>query len=190
MGWSSFVSVLFVLGLLSLMQLGSGGNLPGAVSQQEDVSGGLKEEDVQAAVGSGEEVRLVLQRDYVCGERLEEIELLHNVSAVEVAARYSDWEMVRLEDGLLVLRQQVEDIAPQCKNNGFFGISDEGLLTLFYGKPEERQVIRSFYQIDIQGLETSLPQDVVQMLKEGIPVHNLAEYNSILSTYSEFVSTP
>jgi forespore regulator of the sigma-K checkpoint len=40
--------------------------------------------------------------------------------------------------------------------------------------------------MNIEYLESSLPPDTVRQLREGIPIADLAEYNSVLSTFSEF----
>lgn len=68
----------------------------------------------------------------------------------------------------------------------FFGIDEGGNLSLYEGHPDENQVLRSFFQIDIEYLESSLPQETVEQLYRGIRVTDYAEYNSVLSTFSDY----
>lgn len=72
------------------------------------------------------------------------------------------------------------------KENTYFGLDDQGILSLFEGLPSEKKVIRSFFQLDVEYLESSLPRDMVDQLYEGIEVTDYAEYNSVLSTFSDY----
>jgi forespore regulator of the sigma-K checkpoint len=131
-------------------------------------------------------VELILRRTYICGMKEEEKKQLTGSSLQQILARYAGWEIVSLEKEKLVLHKQVDDISPACKKNGYFGLTPEGILTLFYGLPKDNKVIQTFYQINTKRLEASLPPEEVALLKKGIRVRDLAEYNSILSTYGDF----
>jgi len=169
--FSSLVAVLFVGGWLLLLGL---------------LSPAAGEEDESAAAFSAQPpLELILQRHYVCGELLEE-RTVTSLPAEAVRQKYADWEVVEETGKRLVLAKQVNDLAPQCKANGFFGITDEGLMTLFYGPPEEGRVIRTFYQLDVERLQTSLPHQLARQLREGIRVTTVQEFHSVLSTYAEF----
>lgn len=71
-------------------------------------------------------------------------------------------------------------------DNSYIGIDQHGVLSLFEGPPLEDNVIRSFFQIDIEFLESSLPPEIVEQLYEGIRITNHSEYNSVLSTFSDY----
>lgn len=68
----------------------------------------------------------------------------------------------------------------------YIGMDSSGGLSLFEGKPDKEKVMRTFFQIDIKSMETSLPKEIVQQLHEGIRVQDLDEYNSVISTFSDF----
>lgn len=70
--------------------------------------------------------------------------------------------------------------------NTYFGLDENGILSLFEGLPSEKKVIRSFFQLNVEHLESSLPRDMVNQLYEGIKVTDYAEYNSVLSTFSDY----
>jgi forespore regulator of the sigma-K checkpoint len=171
--FSSLVAVLFVGGWLLLLGLLS-------------PASGEKGDESATAFSVQLPLEVILQRQYVCGEMLEERIVSHS-SAEAVRKRYAGWDVAEQTAHRLVLTKTVDDLAPQCKAHGFFGITDEGLMTLFYGPPEDGNVIRTFYQLDVERLETSLPKQVAQQLRDGIRVSTVQEFHSVLSTYAEFI---
>lgn len=70
--------------------------------------------------------------------------------------------------------------------NSYIGLDERGVLSLFDGPPLRDKVIRSFFQIDIEFLESSLPAEIVAQLYNGIRVTNITQYNSVLSTFSDY----
>lgn len=74
----------------------------------------------------------------------------------------------------------------QYDKNVYFGISENKSLSLFEGPPSDKKVIRSFFQLDIEYLESSIPREMLDQLYQGIQVSDFAEYNSVLSTFSDY----
>ncbi|TCS78770.1 BofC C-terminal domain-containing protein [Tepidibacillus fermentans] len=130
-------------------------------------------------------MKLTLITHYACGkdliEKKDEI-----LSLKDISQKYPNWMIEKIDHKTneIVLKRNLEDLAPDCKG-AYFGLSPDGHLIL-YKDPKEKQVIETFFQIDIESLETGLPEEPIRQLQEGIPVHNIAEYNSVLSTFSEF----
>jgi hypothetical protein len=85
----------------------------------------------------------------------------------------------------LLFEEPMEEV---IKENTYFGLDDNGILSLFEGLPSDKKVIRSFFQLDVKHLESSLPRETIEQLYEGIKVTDLAEYNSVLSTFSDFAT--
>jgi forespore regulator of the sigma-K checkpoint len=52
--------------------------------------------------------------------------------------------------------------------------------------PAADNVIRTFFQLDIRYLESSLPKETLKQLQDGIRITDMAEYNSVLSTFSDY----
>ncbi len=129
---------------------------------------------------------LVLARTYLCGVKEEERLQLVDESIEKTLSTYTGWEIISSEQGKLILLKRENDIAPVCKANGYFGLSPDGVLTLFNGVPGEQKVIQSFYQINRAKMEATLPKEEITLLRDGIRVRDLSEYNSVLSTFSEF----
>ncbi|WP_205417309.1 BofC C-terminal domain-containing protein, partial [Klebsiella pneumoniae] len=52
----------------------------------------------------------------------------------------------------------------------------------YQGEPDEEKVIRTFFQLDVGTMESSLPEGVLEQLHKGIRIQDVDEYNSVLST--------
>ncbi|XEC97692.1 BofC C-terminal domain-containing protein [Paenibacillus tarimensis] len=86
--------------------------------------------------------------------------------------------------------ESFDELQEVWKKNAFFGLDKLGNLSLFDGPPADEKVIRTFFQLDVTYMESSLPKEQIDSLNRGIPVNDLAEYNSVLSTFSEFAYQP
>jgi len=153
-------------------------------------AGGLRQWFTTASTRSvdavGKPYKLVLARTYLCGVRDEEHKPTSLNHLAETMVDYKGWEIVSADSAKMILMKREQDISPRCKENGHFGISPDGMLTLFHGVPSEQEVVQTFYRINTAKMEASLSKEEVENLKHGIRVRDLAEYNSILSTYGEF----
>lgn len=140
-------------------------------------------------VMSNRPVELVLETRYVCGTETE-VKQFENIQALETWLEQEEytWELTERQEGSFKVIREVEDLSPLCKNEGYFGLTEDGILTLFQGPPEEKQVIESFFRIDTDLLNVSLPTDEIELLKKGIRVASVAEYFSILSTYGQYAT--
>src|SRR5690606_28399011 len=86
----------------------------------------------------------------------------------------------------VVFTEYIDDLSADCKQNAYVGIDASGSLTLFEGKPREAKAMKTFFQLDVEHLESALPAEVVQQLHEGIRITDVADYNSVLSTFSDY----
>ncbi|UUZ84427.1 BofC C-terminal domain-containing protein [Paenibacillus sp. P26] len=128
------------------------------------------------------------KKAYVCGE---EMQWIGTMSASDILAYYRSNPnlIVSLgEDGKVYFTEKIDDLSPQCKTNAYFGLDANGNLSLFEGAPgaSGSSVIRTFFQLNIQHLESDLPRETVKRLYSGIRVRDLQDYNSVLSTLSDF----
>jgi forespore regulator of the sigma-K checkpoint len=127
-------------------------------------------------------VKIILQRAYLDGEMSEEGVLETIWSMEDFWAKYDDWQLIDMEQNKAVFRQDIDDISPLLKANGYFGLSDEGVLTIFNGRPDGSNIIQSFFQIDLGRLE-SFKRD---QLKKGIPIKNKQCYEEVLETFKPY----
>nr|WP_240903698.1 BofC C-terminal domain-containing protein [Chengkuizengella sediminis] len=125
---------------------------------------------------------------YVCGEEVESLGSLNSQEILELYQNNPQYTFEFTEEGSIVFSESIEDLSPKCKESAYFGVSEDGKLTLFDGLPIHDNVLRTFFQLNIEHLESSLPVGTVQQLVEGIRIKDFEDYNSILSTFSEFTA--
>jgi forespore regulator of the sigma-K checkpoint len=126
------------------------------------------------------------QKAYVCGEELQKLGALDAGQIKQLHKEHPDWAISQNESNEVYFTERVDDLSPECKQKAYFGMDESGNLSLFSGLPSKENVIRTFFQLNIQNLEISLPKETVKQLHEGIRVTDLAEYNSVLSTFSDY----
>nr|WP_132947652.1 intercompartmental signaling factor BofC [Thermolongibacillus altinsuensis] len=132
---------------------------------------------------SSVEMTVILERMYLDGEVSEEIKEETVTSMKEIWKKYKEWQLVNMDDEQIVFQKEMNDISPLAKANGYFGITEDGTLSIFEGKPDESsRVIQSFFQIDVEKLESHQHEK----LKKGIRVHSKENYERILETYKPF----
>jgi forespore regulator of the sigma-K checkpoint len=126
------------------------------------------------------------QKIYVCGQELTKIGKLSSAQLIQFHMDHPQDQVTLTKNDQVYFIEQIEDLSAACKQNAFFGLDDEGKLSLFEGLPDKKQIIRTFFQLNVEHLKTSLPQGTYNQLMQGIPVNDLAEYNSVLSTFSDY----
>lgn len=127
-----------------------------------------------------------MHKTYVCGEETLLIGRMEAEAIASLHDEHPEWGVGLREDGNVTFSEQIDDLSPACKSNAYFGLDKNGSLSLFDGPPDDEKVIRTFFQLNMGYLESSLHPDAVDQLKEGIRVLDMEEYNSVLSTFSEF----
>lgn len=128
------------------------------------------------------EVDVILERMYLDGEYSQETFKETIWSMEDFWAKYDTWQLIDMDETSVVFREQVDDISPLLKTNGYFGITDEGILTIYNGKPQKYNIIHTFFQIDVGKLESRKHEE----LKEGIPIKNKNRYVEVLETFKSY----
>ncbi|WP_349408008.1 BofC C-terminal domain-containing protein [Pseudalkalibacillus sp. SCS-8] len=127
-------------------------------------------------------VEVYLQKNYLDGEYSKDVVYETIWSMEDFWANYADWQLVNQSFNKVMFEQEIDDISPISKVNGYFGLTEDGILTIFNGRPHEDQVIQSFYQIDVKKLESSLMEE----LENGIRVLTKQNYTEILDKYRPY----
>ena len=127
-------------------------------------------------------ITVILERVYLDGEISQEV--VHETcwSMENFWAKYDQWQLTDMDDSTMVFRKQVNDISPLLKANGFFGVTEDGVLTIFNGRPDQLRIIQSFFQIDIKKLESSKQEELIQ----GIPIKTKDRYVEVLETFKPY----
>ncbi|RKL68553.1 sporulation-like protein BofC [Salipaludibacillus neizhouensis] len=132
--------------------------------------------------GEPHNVDVTLQRVYLDGEMSEE-KLEETIWSMEdFWSRYSEWQLVDQNQSEIIFRQDVDDISPLLKMHGYFGLAEDGTLSIYHGKPDGSDVIQSFFQINTEKLKSQL----YESLLEGIPVSSKEDYIQVLKKYEEY----
>lgn len=131
-------------------------------------------------------IRVVLQTEYICGVETEQLGRMDIPRLKILLAQHPEWEAKITSSDTMQLNQRVEDLSPICKQEAYISIDAAGNLKLYEGKPAEENVIRTFFQLDVGTLESSLPEGVLEQLQEGIRIQDKDEYDSVISTFSDF----
>lgn len=131
-----------------------------------------------------------LLKTYVCGEERSQLGLQTPQELLKMQMKHPNWLLSIGANGEVTFTENIDDLSPACKEKAVFGIDGSSNLSLFNGTPAKDNVIRTFFQLNIKHLESSLPRETVKQLHEGIRVTDLEEYNSVLSTFSDYAMPP
>jgi len=129
-----------------------------------------------------QQLTIILERIYLDGEMSEEVVLDSYWSIENFWAKYDQWQLVDIDESTMVFRKQVDDISPLLKSNGYFGITDDGVLTIYNGRPDPSRIIQSFFQIDVKKLESKKQEELIQ----GIPIKTRDRYVEVLETFKPY----
>ncbi|QJC52874.1 hypothetical protein HGI30_15745 [Paenibacillus albicereus] len=162
-------------------------SVPAAASAPAEHGARAKESDDGAAafLRDREAAPVVLRKVYLCGV---ETQPLGRLEAEEVHRLLLEQPRLTatVEGGEVLLTETVDDLSASCRQSATFGVDAGGSLTLFEGPPKEEKVIKTFYQLDLQHMESSLPKEELDRLFGGIRVQDKDEYNSVISSYGDF----
>ncbi|MGN9864427.1 BofC C-terminal domain-containing protein [Bacillus swezeyi] len=102
-------------------------------------------------------------------------------------AAYKGWQLVDQKKGFILFRKQVDDISPLSKTNGYIGVTEDGVISTFHGRPGVlSEPIQSFFQIDIKRLESRMADD----LRKGIPYRTKKEFEHVIEAVKSSGNQP
>ncbi|WP_163940111.1 BofC C-terminal domain-containing protein [Paenibacillus sp. SYP-B3998] len=127
-----------------------------------------------------------LLKSYICGEERQQLGMQSPDQMIEAQMKHPNWFLSVSANGEVSFTEHINDLSPECKLKAVFGLDESGNLSLFKGTPSKENIIRTFFQLNIKHLESSLPSETVKQLHDGIRVSDLEEYNSVLSTFSDY----
>jgi forespore regulator of the sigma-K checkpoint len=146
----------------------------------------MREKTLHMLQSRVDEVEVILHRTYLCGEETRQLGKQSSSVAAELLKSHREWGAEFDSIGRLLMEQTVDDLSPQCRKTAYIGMDKNGNLSLYDGPPRREKVIRTFFQLDVDRLETRMNEDRVFELSNGIRVSDKDEYNSVLSTFNEF----
>jgi forespore regulator of the sigma-K checkpoint len=130
-----------------------------------------------------EGITVFLERVYVDGVVSQEVVHHASDSKQDVLGAYEPWRVIKEGERELILRTYIDDISPLLKANGYLSISVDNILSIYEGIPaESTKVIQSFFQIDVDKLESYHRQK----LQKGIRVHSKDEYVALMEFFKGY----
>ncbi|QMV43826.1 BofC C-terminal domain-containing protein [Cohnella cholangitidis] len=132
------------------------------------------------------QVELILHRTYLCGEETRQLGRLSSSEASDLLKSHREWEASFDSAGKMLMEESIDDLSPQCRKTAYIGMDGDGNLTLFDGPPWQEKAIRTFFQLDVEMLESRMSDDRLRDLANGIRVTDKDEYNSVLSSFDEY----
>ncbi|MBB3109918.1 forespore regulator of the sigma-K checkpoint [Paenibacillus phyllosphaerae] len=155
--------------------------------QEQEAGQKLQTRSVIDKLASGmEPFAVVVKRIYLCGEEQQTLGRMTGHETLRLLKEHPGWTAVLEKDGTVVMQQWIDDLSDACKESATFGVDKSGNLSLFDGPPKKEKVLRTFFQLDVNFMESSLPKEQVEQLTTGIRVTDKDEYNSVLSTFSDY----
>ncbi|MBB6445897.1 BofC C-terminal domain-containing protein [Bacillus benzoevorans] len=128
------------------------------------------------------ELDVMLKCEYLDGEISEEAVRETIYSYENFWAKFDEWQFVGMENDRMVFQKKVDDISPLLKTNGYFGVTEDGILTIFNGRPYKSNIIHSFFQIDVGKLESRKREELLK----GIPIKTKDRYVKVLETFKSY----
>ncbi|GAA0354900.1 BofC C-terminal domain-containing protein [Caldalkalibacillus horti] len=136
------------------------------------------------------EIKLELVTEYMCGIQTE-IKTYDNIEEMEewVLQHKDQWDHTERHDGVFRMTKFVaNDLSPLCKNQGYFGLTEDRILTIYEGPPEQNKIIQTFFRLDTELLESNRSTHELSNLKQGIRIRNVKEYLNVLAKYEQFAT--
>jgi forespore regulator of the sigma-K checkpoint len=176
---SYFVLLISVLTLCTVLILSF---------QTNSVTNGESSEEQKAYEVTGPlTVEVKLKRTYLDGEVSEEIveETIWAMEDFWNHYRDAGWQLIDQNEEQIVFQKTMDDISPLLKTNGYFGLTEDGVLSIFNGKPGSSNVIQSFFQVDTKKLESRQHDTLIK----GIPIETKDHYVKVLESLQPYSLT-
>ncbi|HEX7064312.1 MAG TPA: BofC C-terminal domain-containing protein [Bacillales bacterium] len=177
------LSTIFVMLLLSAAYIFGFHVIESPQAQKQAGKEKIQKQEQHAYQVTGPKtVNVYLKRVFLDGRTSLDKEKVTIWSTEDFWARFSDWQLVDQNMDKVVFKKQINDISPVLKASGYFGLSKDDILTIYKGKPKEKEAIHSFFHIDVKELESELQRE----LRKGIPVKTKGHYKKVIKRLKEY----
>ncbi|GGC92756.1 hypothetical protein GCM10007216_24390 [Thalassobacillus devorans] len=174
--WKSLtISLLILLSFIAVMD-----DRP-SNGEEDEAKENYMEESVSLVASQPLEVKVTMEKQYLDGV-IEVEEKIETIWAMEdFWANYDGWTLMHQGEGFVDFYKQIDDLSPEVKANGYFGIDLNDQLMIFLGKPAEGKVIESFFPIPVDTLESNRRKE----LEQGIKIQDKNHFNEVIETYAD-----
>ncbi|REE69479.1 forespore regulator of the sigma-K checkpoint [Paenibacillus taihuensis] len=175
-----------IAAVLILISSYTGGSAAAAEPDKPQPQNDAPNSVIETLSGQSEQVNVRLRMIYLCGDEMKTLGKMSAKAALRMLSQHPEWNAVMHADGAVVMEQRIDDLSESCKRNGYISLDKAGNLTLFDGSPKEKKVMRTFFQLDVHYMESSLPKERIDQLMNGIRITDKDEFNSVISTFSDY----
>lgn len=158
------ISVLFFYGSFLLLS-------------QYDASQNVQEVPAPPVHESPESIEVFLETVFADGSTREEHLTETFFSMEDFWYEYEEWQLIEHSSGTAHFRQDILDLSPEVKKNGYLGLSEQMDVVLYTGQVEAMSIVKTFEDVVVTDLTTSQ----LERLNQGIKLSSLAELNQILT---------
>ncbi len=130
--------------------------------------------------------KVMFRKNYVCGQEEQVLGQMRSDRIRELIHNNPTWVGHLDLHGDVWLVESISDLSPVCKQKAYMSMDTDGNLTLYEGRPQKEKVLKTFFQLDINSMESTLPEGVLKELYDGIRIQDIDEYNSVISTFSDY----
>lgn len=147
-----------------------------------------RENIIEALSKSELKHEVVWNKKYVCGKETLSLGLKSSEDIMKLLMEQPQVSAQLDAQGSVILQESIDDLSPHCKDHAYIGVDDQGKLMMYETGmgTEDRKTLRTFFQLDIQQMESSLPHETVKQLYSGIKISDVDEYNSVISSFSDY----
>lgn len=135
---------------------------------------------------SDEMHKVTFRKNYVCGQEEQVLGQMRSERISHLLQHNPAWIGHLDRNGDVWLIETISDLSPVCKQKAYMSMDANGNLTLYEGPPHKEKVLKTFFQLDINSMESTLPNGVLKELYDGIRIQDIDEYNSVISTFSDY----
>ncbi|MHA0858378.1 BofC C-terminal domain-containing protein [Paenibacillus sp. CMAA1364] len=132
---------------------------------------------------------VVIRTNYICGNEVKVMGDMNKDEILKLMKEHPTWTIQFGVNEEVSLVESIEDLSPLCKQKAYISVDVNGHLSLYEGPPKEEKVLKTFFQLDINSMESALPDGVLDQLIEGIRIQDMDEYNSVISTFSDYAQS-
>lgn len=163
--------------------------LPAFAPTEEQIAHRKARENIIVALSKSEFKRdVVWNKQYVCGKETLSLGLKSSQEIMVLLMEHPQVSALLDVQGSVIFQESIDDLSPECKDHAYISVDKYGNLMLYeMGMgTSDRKTVRTFFQLDIQQMESSLPNDTVKQLYSGIKISDVDEYNSVISSFSDY----
>ncbi|OEF95661.1 BofC C-terminal domain-containing protein [Desulfuribacillus alkaliarsenatis] len=130
---------------------------------------------------------VTLYDEYLCGTIDEEHTVFYAPTEIAAIKNYPQYRLLKSEADHLFLHREHMEFHAKYKDAIYFGLNARSELVLYYKDYGVENPQKVFFPLEQEALEEWMLPKQLEELERGIPIYNVGDYNSVLSTLTEYI---